>query len=110
MPSGSFFFAIKLVAFVSFYGLPIYILDPDCDRINFGPDLDPSCMTLLQLISNLLIGQPVSMKSYRARGYHHYGAHHCDFRLWALKRTVSMRRFFEHPSFHHFFLTNIMIT
>ena len=42
-----FFFAIKLVAFVCFYGLPIYILDPDGDRINFGPDLDPSCLTVL---------------------------------------------------------------
>ena len=28
LPFGSFF-AIKLVAFVCFYGLPIYILDPD---------------------------------------------------------------------------------
>ena len=41
------FFAIKLVAFVCFYGLPIYILDPDWDRINFGPDLYPSCLKLL---------------------------------------------------------------
>ena len=41
------FFGIKLVAFVYFYGLSIYILDPDWDRINFGPDLDPSCLTLL---------------------------------------------------------------
>ena len=41
------FFAIKLVAFVCFYGLAIYILDPDKDRLNFGPDLDPSCLTLL---------------------------------------------------------------
>ena len=42
------FFAIKLVAFVCFYGLHFaYILDPDWDRINFGPDLDPSCLTLL---------------------------------------------------------------
>ena len=46
LPFGSFF-AIKLVAFVCFYGLPIYILDPDWDRINFGPDLDPSGLTVL---------------------------------------------------------------
>ena len=33
----------------------------------------------------------------RAGGLYHYGAHHCDFRLWALKRTVSMRRVFLAP-------------
>ena len=118
LPFGSVF-AIKLVAFICFYGLPIYILDPDWDRINFDPDLDPSCLTVLWLISNLLIGQPFSMISNRAWGYHHYGTHHCDFRLWALKRTVSMRRFFWAPLlpppppffffFFFLFFPNIMI-
>ena len=43
------FFCYKAGCFCysSFYVLPIYILDPDRDRINFGPDLDPSCLTLL---------------------------------------------------------------
>ena len=62
--AGCFLFAFMVCCF--------YILDPDQGWLNFGPDLDPSCLTLLQLISNLLIRQPVSMKSCRARGYHHY--------------------------------------
>ena len=50
------------------------IKEADQDRINFGLDQDPICLTHLQLISNLLVKQSLSMKNCSVEGCHHYGA------------------------------------
>ena len=43
-----------------------------------GLDQDPICLTHLQLISNVLVGQSLSLKNCSVVGCYHYGA------LWKL--------------------------
>ena len=59
------FFAVNLVAFCILLWITDIHFDPDQEWLNFGPGLYLNCLSLLQLISNLSVGQPLNMKSFR---------------------------------------------